>query len=170
MPLRCQHQSPGRGEIERPWIACDLSQYEGQCAASYTLLHRPQDIGGTACLDMDEAAAQCRRNTMKKWSPRKTDARRILDPQPLAIFVSVGAMFLCESKCQRIARRIVAASENLPHGMGEAQFWRPFIRIGPQRERQFRSIQGVKSAWQRSTVRQRDSMGIWHGGTTNRLD
>lgn len=109
MPLRRQHQAPCRGEIERPGIVGEFADDEGKRAASYTLFHRPECIGGVTRLDMEHAGAAGHWKAMEIGAATSPDTGCILHPEPMICALSIPALLLCEGERHCFAGCLIVA-------------------------------------------------------------
>ena len=169
MPFGGEHQPPRGGEIERLGIARKLSDDEGQRAAPYALLHRPQRIGGVARRDMDEPAAPRDRQAMEERASAAANALRILHPQPgFRRFIALPPAF-GERQRQRFAGGIVHARKQLPQAGRQDTLGRPIGTLPRPRGRQVRRAQRSEAIGGRVIGGRRKMIGIGHSGATNRL-
>ena len=169
MPFGGEYQPPRGGEVERLGIARKLSDDEGQRAAPYALLHRPQRIGGVGRRDMDEPAAPRDRQAMEERASAAANALRILHPQPgFRRFIALPPAF-GERQRQRFAGGIVHARKQLPHAGRQDTLGRPIGPVPRPRGRQVRRAQRSEAIGGRVIGGRRKMIGIGHNGATNRL-
>ena len=139
-PLGGQHQPPRRGKIERLGIARYLPDDEGQGAASYPFLHRPERIGAVAGFDMEQARAQGCRQAVDIGTARAAHAFGILHPQPWRTGPARPPQRR-ERERHSVPRRIIMRAEQFPQRSRQVAIGRPVIAIAGDRGRQLRGAQ-----------------------------
>lgn len=116
-----QAQAARGREIQRPCIARDFSQHEGEIAATQPFFEREERIFRRARLDMHEAVSQPSREAGVVWPATKAHGRAVLHPEnhpailPLRQRSGLGSAQSVESHGQRQRRPapFVARGENL---------------------------------------------------------